>query len=69
MDEIKVEYDGPVTTIVLNRPEKLNAMTVAMTDALVAAFDQAEADDGVRVVIVTGTRRAVSAGAGLYSRF
>lgn len=69
MDEIKVEYDGPVTTIVLNRPEKLNAMTVAMTDALVAAFDQAEADDGVRVVIVTGTGRAFCAGTDLSSGF
>ncbi|GAA1964352.1 enoyl-CoA hydratase-related protein [Kitasatospora viridis] len=43
--------DGPVTTLTLNRPEKLNALSYALIDALDAALDRAEADDTVRAVI------------------
>ena len=56
--------DG-IATLTLNRPEKMNAFTAQMRDDLVAAFDATDADDAVRVVIVTGAGRAFCAGADL----
>ena len=58
--------DG-IATLTLNRPEKLNAFTAQMRDDLVAAFDATDADDAVRVVIITGAGRAFCAGADLSS--
>ncbi len=58
--------DG-IATVTLNRPEKMNAFTAQMRDDLVAAFDLTDADDAVRVVIVTGAGRAFCAGADLSS--
>jgi len=57
--------DAGIATITLHRPEKLNAFTAQMRDDLVAAFDATDADDDVRVVIVTGAGRAFCAGADL----
>jgi enoyl-CoA hydratase/carnithine racemase len=54
-----------IATITLHRPENLNAFTPQMRDELVAAFDETDADDAVRVVIVTGSGRAFCAGADL----
>ena len=57
--------DG-VLLVTLNRPERMNAFTAAMKDELIAAFDEADADDGCRAVIVTGAgERAFCAGADL----
>jgi enoyl-CoA hydratase/carnithine racemase len=56
-----------VATITLNRPEKLNAYNVKMREELIALFDETDADDNVRVVIVTGAGRAFCAGADLSS--
>jgi len=56
--------DG-VATITLNRPEKLNAFTGKMMNEMIEAFDLADADDGVKAVIVTGSGRAFCAGADL----
>ena len=52
-------------TITLNRPERLNAYTLQMANELHAAFDQADAEDEVRAVIVTGAGRGFCAGADL----
>jgi enoyl-CoA hydratase len=48
--------------ITINRPEKKNAMTSAMLDQLMAAYDQAEADDDVRVVVLQGAGEDFSTG-------
>ena len=59
--------DDGIATVTLNRPEKMNAFTAQMRDDLVTAFDHTDADDAVRVVIVTGAGRAFCAGADLSS--
>ena len=64
-EQIRYDAVDGVVTITLNRPEKLNAVTSVLIRELIAAFDAADADDGVRVVIVTGAGRAFCAGADL----
>jgi enoyl-CoA hydratase/carnithine racemase len=56
---------GGVATITLNRPDRLNALNAEMYAGLLHAFDQADTDDAVRAVIVTGAGRAFCAGADL----
>jgi enoyl-CoA hydratase/carnithine racemase len=51
---IAVERAGRIATVVLNRPEKLNALTKAMWHALGAAIDSLSADDDLRCVILRG---------------
>jgi enoyl-CoA hydratase len=51
---ILVEDRGAVRTILVNRPDKLNALNAATIDALGAAFAAAAADDAVRAVVLTG---------------
>jgi enoyl-CoA hydratase/carnithine racemase len=63
--EIRYEVEGRVATVTLNRPERLNAYTPTMRDELVEAFQHADQDDAVRVVLVTGAGRAFCAGADL----
>jgi enoyl-CoA hydratase/carnithine racemase len=61
-ETIRYEVDAAIATITLNRPERLNAFTLTMARELVRAFDEADADDAVRAVIVTGAGRAFCAG-------
>jgi 2-(1,2-epoxy-1,2-dihydrophenyl)acetyl-CoA isomerase len=56
---------GRVATITLSRPDKLNALTAAMHADLRDALDRCEADEDVRVVMLTGEGRAFSSGADL----
>ncbi|EUB99394.1 Enoyl-CoA hydratase/isomerase [Rhizobium sp. CF080] len=57
---------GTVATIRINRPEKLNALTLVMYDDLGRAFAEAGRDDGVHVVVLTGAgERAFCVGADL----
>jgi enoyl-CoA hydratase/carnithine racemase len=65
--QIATELSERVLTITLNRPERLNAWTGQMGGELMAAFDRADEDDEVRVVIVTGAGRGFCAGADLES--
>lgn len=67
LTEVVYDVDGPVATITLNRPDRLNAFTVTMQRELNEAFDRADADDRVRAVIVTGRGRGFCAGADLSS--
>ena len=57
------DLDGPVLTVTLNRPDKLNAYTGVMGAEIEDAFRRADTDDAVRVVIVTGAGRGFCAGA------
>jgi enoyl-CoA hydratase/carnithine racemase len=61
--ELRTELEDEVLTVTLNRPEKLNAYTLAMGLELRDVFERASADDAVRVIIVTGAGRAFCAGA------
>ena len=47
----------------LNRPKQLNALNGAVMDALCAALEELDGDDGVRAIVVTGNERAFAAGA------
>ena len=60
--EILVTTRGPVMEIRLNRPEKKNAITVAMYASLADAFEQAAADEAIRAVTVTGSGGVFTAG-------
>jgi len=64
-EQIAYDVEDGLLTITLHRPDKLNAFTTRMMQELLDAFDRADADDGVRVVIVTGSGRAFCAGADL----
>lgn len=61
-DTIKYSVDGPVATITLNRPGSANAQNTELIDALDAAFDRAEADAEIRVVVLAAEGKHFSAG-------
>jgi len=67
MDYSQIVYEvaNGVATVTLNRPERLNAFTNRMMRELLDVFDVIDADDDVRVVIVTGAGRGFCAGADL----
>ncbi len=54
MEHIKIDVGNYVATLTLNRPEKLNAVTPAMSDALVALIQEFNRRDDVRVLVLTG---------------
>ncbi|QZH58361.1 enoyl-CoA hydratase/isomerase family protein [Mycolicibacterium farcinogenes] len=62
-DTIKYEVNGHKATITLDRPDALNALSPHMITELRAAYDQAENDDNVWLMIVTATGRAFCTGA------
>lgn len=64
-DEIRYEVADNIATLTLHRPDKLNAFTNRMLKEIISAFDEIDADDAVRAVIVTGSGRAFCAGADL----
>lgn len=67
-DTILTSAADGVLTITLNRPDALNAFTVEMKEALLAALKDAVRNKDVRVVILTGAGRAFSAGQDLKER-
>lgn len=62
---VLTETDGPVRTFRLNRPDRLNAVSLPMYRALKRGLEETAADRAVRVVILTGVGRAFCAGADL----
>ena len=64
---ILLAIDDGIALVTLNRPERLNALSYALIDQLMAALDRIEGDDAVRAVILTGAgERAFSAGADIH---
>jgi len=59
---IRYEADGAVATITMDRPDVANAQSSAMIDEIDAALDLADADDGVRVVILAAAGKHFSSG-------
>jgi enoyl-CoA hydratase len=63
-DTILIDRDGPIATVTINRPEKLNAINTATARAMSDAFDTLSADDDLRVVVLRGAGdRAFGVGA------
>src|ERR1700704_6134833 len=60
--DLLYQVDDSIATITFNRPERMNALTPDLEAALHGAFDRADADRAVRVIILTGAGRAFSAG-------
>jgi 2-(1,2-epoxy-1,2-dihydrophenyl)acetyl-CoA isomerase len=65
---VRLENEGGVATITLDRPEALNALTIPMKRELLAALRSVERDAAVRAVILTGAGRAFCAGQDLRER-
>ena len=59
---VTTEVAGEVATVVLDRPEGMNALTDAMKDALLSALRMVADDEGVRAVVLTGSGRAFCVG-------
>jgi len=60
---IAVSIAGPVGTITLNRPDKLNALTVEMVEDMASAVRMLGAAEAVRVIVITGAGKAFCSGA------
>lgn len=63
--QIALDVADGIATLTMDRPEALNAFTGTMMHEMIAAFDEIDARDEIRVVIVTGRGRAFCAGADL----
>lgn len=64
-EKVLYERTGPIAEIVLNRPDKLNALDWECLDLLENSIDRADRDDQVRAIVVSGRGRCFSAGADL----
>lgn len=64
-ETIRYEVEDGVLTLTLSRPDRLNAFNGTMMQEMIDAFDCADADDDVRVIIITGEGRGFCAGADL----
>ena len=60
--DIKTELSENILTITLNRPDRLNAFTLRMKDEMVDALAEADSNDDIRAVIVTGAGKVFCAG-------
>jgi 2-(1,2-epoxy-1,2-dihydrophenyl)acetyl-CoA isomerase len=66
--ELRLEVVDRVATIILDRPDALNALTVPLKRELLAALDRVASDPAVRAVVLTGAGRAFCAGQDLRER-
>ena len=62
-ETVLVEKSDGIAVITLNRPDKLNAVNQKMRSEVLGLLDELETDDGVRVVVFTGSGRGFCAGA------
>lgn len=67
-DGLRIEVLGGVATLTLDRPKALNALTIPLKRALLAALEGMAADRSVRAVVLTGAGRAFCAGQDLAER-
>jgi len=58
-----IRYEPPIGWVVLNRPKRLNALSSELLKELSNVLDELEEDDRIRIVVITGSGRAFSAGA------
>lgn len=63
------EHTGSVCKLTLNRPEKMNAYSFGLHEALLKAIDETDRDPNVRAIVVTGAGRAFCAGADISNGF
>jgi len=68
LSPLRVERDGAVTVLMLNRPDVLNAFDEPLTEALNASLEDCAADPAIRAVVITGAGRAFSTGQDLADR-
>ena len=68
LSPLRVERDGAVTVLMLNRPDVLNAFDEPLTEALNASLADCAGDPAIRAVVITGAGRAFSAGQDLADR-
>ena len=61
-EQVIVRRDGPIATVVLNRPEARNALSSEMLEGFAAALEQCDADD-IRAVVIRGEGKAFCSGA------
>ena len=61
-DAILLQREGGLLTLQLNRPDKKNALTRAMYTQLAKALEQADADSGIRAVLIQGSNECFTAG-------
>ena len=66
-ETLKYEISEHILTLTLNRPDQMNAFTVTMANELIDAFNQANQDDEIRAIVVTGAGKAFCAGMDLSS--
>ena len=64
-EALLISRDGPVVTLTMNRPEAKNAINPEMLCRMADAWDMVDADDDIRVAVLTGTGDAFCAGADL----
>ncbi|HEX7390518.1 MAG TPA: 2-(1,2-epoxy-1,2-dihydrophenyl)acetyl-CoA isomerase PaaG [Acidiphilium sp.] len=64
-EDLIVEREGAVRVLTLNRPDRLNALTPALHEALAAAMTEIEGNESVRAVLLTGAGRGFCSGADL----
>jgi len=62
VNHIQTEAQNGILQLILNRPEKKNALTSAMYEELVACLEQAQADDSIRVIVFRGNGDSFTAG-------
>lgn len=64
-DILKIEHDGAVDRVILNRPDRINALNQPLTDALLAYFEGLRRNTETRVVVLSGEGRGFCSGADL----
>lgn len=60
---IILKKEGNIATITMNRPDKMNALNTQMLREMIAAIDEVDRDDGIRVVVLTGSGKVFCSGA------